>query len=45
MDAIGLSFLHDFAFSDRRVYPIMIMKNIQIHGSVISGKWIYKSKN
>ena len=20
------------------------MKNIQIHGSVISGKWIYKSK-
>ena len=40
IDPIGLSSLHGFKFSHKRVYPIMVVKNIQIHGFVISRKWI-----
>ena len=36
MDPIGLSSLHDFKFSHNRVYPTMVVKNIQTHGFVIS---------
>ena len=32
MDLIGLSSLNDFKCSYNRVYPIMVVKNIQIHG-------------
>ena len=45
IDPIRLSSLHDFRFYHNHVYPTMVVKNIQIHGVVISGIWIYKSKN
>ena len=45
MDHIRLSSIHDFKVSHNHVYPTMVVKNIQIHDVVISGIWIYKSKN
>ena len=32
MDLIGFSSLNDFKFSYNRVYPVMVVKNVQIHG-------------
>ena len=42
---IGLLSLHKqkfIKFSHKPVYPIMVVKNIQIYCVHISGKWIYK---
>ena len=44
IDPTGLWCLHDFKFSHRRLYSNMVVRNIQIQGAVISGKWIYKSR-
>ena len=43
---LGFRFSISFIkFSHKPVYPIMVVKNIQIYGVQITGEWICKSKN
>ena len=46
MNPLGFHLSINFIkFSRKPVYPTMVVKNIQIYGVQISGKWICKSKN
>ena len=42
---LGFILSTNFKFSHKRVYSTMVMKNVQVYGVQISGKWNYKSQN